>query len=100
MKKIIRDNLFVFFAYFLIWLLLDFIDVKWQRLPEFKYHIQLIIALVFLSFIWANRSLSQKLGLLLRILIIALTSSVITALWFVITTSVLLQFHLAIGGHL
>ena len=100
MKKIIIINFLVFFIYFLLWILIDFIDVKWQRLPDFEYAVQFVLGIVFISFIRVNQKRFQKFPFLLRYLIISVISSFITALWVVISTFTVIHFHVVIGGYL
>jgi len=100
MKKIITKNFYIFISYFVLWILIDFIDVKLQKLPGFKYELQFALALVYASFLWVNRSLFYKFNVTLRCFFVATISFAFTALWFLVSVFSTLQFHLAIGGHL
>jgi hypothetical protein len=100
MKRVIRNNLLVFSSYFLTWILIDFIDVKWRRFPSFEYELSFVLVFVLASFVWVNKSLVRKVRPSLRYLIISLIASIMTALWFALTVYMVIQFHMAIGGHL
>lgn len=100
MKRAIRNNVYLFVFYLVAWMVIDFMDVKWQRFPSFKYELEMVLMLVFIGFSWVNRNLFQQFHRASRVLVISLISSIMTVLWFVISVFAVIQFHLAIGGHL
>jgi hypothetical protein len=100
MEKIVRNNLIVALSYLCIWLIVDIIDVKWHKIPGYKYELIIILSVVLLSFVFANRTIFKKLKPLFRGVAIFAVSIGLTAIWFLITTTILGEFHLSIGGSL
>jgi len=83
-----------------LWLFADWYDVKVARLPGFPYELQLILLLVFLGFVLILRSVGSGGSRLMRAASVGTLAAVLTAVWFAVTTVLLLQFHVLAGGHL
>ena len=100
MKNTLRNNVIVAVTFFVWWMIVDVIDVKFYKIPSYKFELQIFLSIIFLSFMIVNKNLMKTKKMLIRVIGIALISSIITSAWFVISVAMLLQFHLSIGGHL
>jgi predicted secreted protein len=100
MKNTLRNNVIVAVTFFVWWMIVDVIDVKFYKIPSYKFELQIFLSIIFLSFMIVNKNLMKTKKMLIRVIGIALISSIITSAWFVISVVMLLQFHLSIGGHL
>jgi len=100
MKKVLVKNLIVFIAYTLLWLAIDYVDVKVTTIPDFPHELPVIALLVAASFIGVNRGLFQGRHVSVRCLLIATLTSLLTVVWFGVSLFTLLHFHIAIGGSL
>ena len=97
--KSILNYILVFISLIVIWLLIDFIDVKVGRVPDFKYSLHLILFVVWLSFSWISKDLFELEGIKKHLAIFSL-SFITTAIWFVVGVFLVINFHLLIGGSL
>ena len=100
MNKNLKNNIVIFFLYLGLWLIVDLIDVKLFKKPGHKYDLLMILGVVFLSFAFINRKLFLKLNPFLRWFSLFILSAGLTSLWFFLTVSVLIEFHVSIGGHI
>ena len=87
-------------AFLALWLVIDLIDVRIAKLPDFAYSLQITLMMVFSSFYCANQPLFPHFASTSRVLLNILSSAVITFVWFWISVLIVIQFHLAIGGTL
>jgi hypothetical protein len=100
MKKKLLNNLIVALSYLLFWVIFDIIDVKFYRFEGFEHELIFALIIIFISFLIVNKNLFSTLTLFLRGLIIVAISIGLTTIWFMISTIIILSFHLAIGGNL
>ena len=100
MNKNIKNNIFIFVFYLGLWLIIDIIDVKWFKIQGHKYELLITLGVVLISFTTINRKLFQTLAPFFRWLSIVILSAGLTSIWFFITITVLIKFHLSIGGNL
>lgn len=100
MKNTLRKNVIVAVTFLVLWMILDVIDVKICRIPSYKFELQIGLSIIFISFMIVNKNLMKTKKMVIRVIGIALISSIITSAWFVISVVILLQFHMSIGGHL
>jgi len=100
MKNTLRKNVIVAVIFLVLWMILDVIDVKICRIPSYKFELQIGLSMIFISFMIVNKNLMKTKKMLIRVIGIALISSIITSAWFIISVAILLQFHVSIGGHL
>ena len=100
MKNTLRKNVIVAVIFLVLWMILDVIDVKIHRIPSYKFELQIGLSIVLISFMIVNKNFMKTKRMVIRLVGITLISSIITSAWFVIAVAMILQFHLAIGGHL
>jgi hypothetical protein len=100
MKKILINNLIIALSYLCVWLIIDIIDVKYVKISGHDYELVLILGVVLFSFILANKSLFKRMNPIFRSLSVLILSAVFTTIWFFISITILLEFHITIGGNL
>ena len=100
MKSTFGKNAIVAVLFLALWMVLDVIDVKIYKIPSYQFELQIGLSIVLISFMIVNKDLMKTKKMLVRIIGIALISSIITSAWFVISVAIILQFHMSIGGHL
>jgi len=95
--NIFVSNIIVFLALLVLWLAVDYIDVKVVRIPDLQHDFMIALGAAWVSFLWTNWKFS-KLGQNLKIFVIPTISLMLTAIWFFISAIVVGEFHLLIGG--
>ena len=100
MKKALLKNAIVALIFLIFWLTIDWIDVKWQRMPSSKYDLPIVLSVLWACFGIANRKLFSESGLFFRVPAIMFVAAVIAIVWSFVSAFIILQFHVAIGGTL
>ena len=98
-KPLIRNTLVVLF-YTILWLFIDLIDVKLFKIPGHKYGLLITLSIVLVSFIYVNKGLLQDQRPFYRGVVILSICMGLTAIWFIFATTILVEFHVSIGGHI
>ena len=91
-------NIVVFIAFSMVWLTIDFIDVRIKDVPSFKYELPIFVLLVFISFIWANLSYFHSLKSHQRLFAIVSVSAIFAGVFLSLLVYFGISFHLFIGG--
>jgi hypothetical protein len=96
-------NMLVGFIFLAIWLIEDFVDVRFHWLTECRYVsviMPAILVLVFPSFAVANLGYYWERKAPAGIIALILIASLYTFIWFVISVVLMLESHIALGGDL
>ena len=85
-----------------IWMLTDFIYVRESQSSgtDSQASAYLFFALAYAAFLWAGWPLHSTHGRYARGMLRAVTAAAALFAWLLPATVVLVQFHVAIGGHL
>jgi len=100
-KRLTRRNLLLLLVHILLWLTIDWLDVRYAlpalRSPSLE---QIYVYFIPLSFFMLNFITVNEAGLVGRMLGSIALTSVMTVLFWVFVVLGGIQYHLAIGGHL
>jgi hypothetical protein len=93
------SNIIVFLALLSLWLVVDYVDVKFGSIPDTQYDFIITVGVAWVSFSLTNWRLF-KLERKLKVFVISSLSMVLTGIWFFVGVIVVLKFHLFIAGSL
>jgi hypothetical protein len=93
------SNVIVFVALLILWLVVDYIDVKVAKISDLQHDTMITLGVAWVTFSWTNWRLF-KLERSVKVLVIPSLSLALTGIWFIISAIVVVEFHLLIGGSL
>ena len=95
MKRTIIYNILIAVVAFVIWGCAILAGEIWRFNADFIY-LQLLMCVISLCFIIVNRDIFKDLNIFIRYSVIVLSSAALTALWFFISTMLIIFFALLI----
>jgi hypothetical protein len=97
---LIRQNALAAGTMTFIWLLGVVFDNMVARLPGHKFELPAIVLVVFVVFVWVNKSIVRARKPWQRACVIALIAAALTGAWLPATILCAMQLHLLLGGTL